>query len=400
MATQVIRQVKPTTSRSREARWDYPLLIAVGMLSAIGLLMVYSTTFDWGYQEYGDAAHFLVRQSIWLLVGAGVMWLIMRVDYTTWHRLSIPLMGAALALLIAVLLFGQERFNAQRSFFNGSIQPSELVKLIAVIYIADWLSSKGEKIRDIGYGLIPFAVLIGAIAGLIVLQPDFSTAGVIILVAAIMFFLAGADIKQIVIGLLVSGFTFLMLMVNSTYAQERINSYLDALNDPTQASYHVQQAMIALGSGGLTGVGPGASRQKFGYLPFPHTDSVFAVLGEELGLIGALVVLSLFASLAYRGFRIALRAPDAFGTLVATGITCWIAIEALVNVAVMTGILPLTGTPLPFISYGGSSLVSLMAGIGLLQSVARGSRKGLTRSALVDRRRRHGRPRLSRVGGR
>jgi cell division protein FtsW len=400
MATQVIRQGKSTSGRNRESRLDYPLFIAVGMLAAIGLLMVYSTTFDWGYQEFGDAAHFLARQGLWLAVGIGVMWLMTRIDYTTWHHLSIPLMGGALVLLIAVLLFGQERFNAQRAFLNGSIQPSELMKLIAVIYIADWLSSKGEKIRNVGYGLIPFAVLIGVIAGLIVLQPDFSTAGVIALVAGIMFFLAGADIKQIIAGLAVSGFTFALLVVNSAYAQERIRSYIEALNDPTQASYHVRQAMIALGSGGLFGVGPGASRQKFGYLPFPHTDSVFAVLGEELGLIGALVVLSLFACLAYRGFRIALRAPDAFGTLMATGVTCWIAIEALANVAVMTGILPLTGTPLPFISYGGSSLISLMAGIGLLQSIARGSPKGLTRSALVDRRRRHGRPRLSRVGGR
>jgi cell division protein FtsW len=161
----------------------------------------------------------------------------------------------------------------------------------------------------------------------------------------------------------------------------------------------MQQAFIALGSGGLTGAGLGAGRQKFGYLPLPHTDSVFAVLGEELGLIGALFVIGLFAYVAYRGFRIALNAPDVFGTLIAAGVTSWIVLEALINVAVMTGILPLTGLPLPFISYGGSSLVSLMAAVGLLQSVARGSRRGLTR-ALVDRGRRNGRPRLSRISSR
>lgn len=400
MATQSIRQVRPIAGRQRDSRLDYPLFIVVGVLAAIGLMMVYSTTFDWGYQEYGDSAYFLTRQVLWLLLGIGVMWLMARVDYTTWHRLSIPLMGVALAVLIAVLLFGQERFNAQRSLFNGSIQPAEIVKLIAVIYIADWLSSKGEKIRDVGYGLVPFAVLIGVIAGLIVLQPDFSTAAVIVAVAGIMFFLAGADIKQIAIGVIVSSGTFLVLVSNSAYAQERIRSYLDAVNDPTQASYHVQQAIIALGSGGVFGVGPGASRQKFGYLPFPHTDSVFAVVGEELGLIGALVVIGLFAFLAYRGFRIALHAPDSFGTLMAAGVTCWIIIEATVNVAVMTGVLPLTGTPLPFISYGGSSLVSLMASVGLLQSVARGTRRGLTSSAFMDRGRRDRRPRVSRVGSR
>jgi len=400
VATQLIRQVKPVSSRSRGPRLDYSLMIAVGALVAIGLMMVYSTTFDWGYQQYGDAAYFLVRQGLWLLLGVGAMLVMMRIDYSAWHRLSIPLMGGALVVLIAVLLLGQERFGAQRSFLGGSVQPSELVKLIVVIYIADWLSSKGEKIREVGYGLIPFAVLIGAIAGLIVLQPDFGTAAVIVVVAGIMFFLAGADVKQILVGLVVSSGTFLLLVANSPHSQARIQSYLDALNDPALASYHVRQAMIALGSGGLFGVGPGASRQKFGYLPLPHTDSVFAVLGEELGLIGALIVIGLFAFLAYRGLRIALHAPDVFGTLMATGVTCWITVEALVNVAVMTGMLPLTGIPLPFISYGGSALVSLMAAIGLLQSIARGSRKGLTRSALVDRRRRNGRPRLSRISGR
>jgi len=400
VATQLIRQVKPASSRSRGPRLDYPLMITVGALVAIGLMMVYSTTFDWGYQQYGDAAYFLVRQGLWLLLGVGALLVMMRIDYSAWHRLSIPLMGGALVVLIAVLLLGQERFGAQRSLLGGSVQPSELVKLIVVIYIADWLSSKGEKIREVGYGLIPFAVLIGAIAGLIVLQPDFGTAAVIVVVAGIMFFLAGADVKQILVGLVVSSGTFLLLVANSPHAQARIQSYLDALNDPAQASYHVRQAMIALGSGGLFGVGPGASRQKFGYLPVPHTDSIFAVLGEELGLIGALIVIGLFAFLAYRGLRIALHAPDVFGTLMATGVTCWITVEALVNVAVMTGMLPLTGLPLPFISYGGSALVSLMAAIGLLQSIARGSRKGLTRSALVDRRRRNGRPRLSRISGR
>ena len=400
MATQAIRRVRPASQSRRAPQLDYPLLIVVGALVAIGLMMVYSTTFDWGYQQYGDPAYFVVRQVLWLALGVAVMIGMLRVDYTLWHRFSIPLMGVALALLIGVLLFGQEVLGAQRSFFNGSIQPSELVKLMVVIYIADWLSSKGEKIRDLGYGLIPFAVLIGVIAGLIVIQPDFGTAIVIVLVAGMMFFLAGADVKQIVIGLAVSSGTFLILLLNSPHAQARIQSFLDALNDPTQASYHVQQALIAIGSGGLFGVGPGASRQKFGYLPVPHTDSVFAVLGEELGLIGGLVVLALFAFLAYRGFRIALRAPDVFGTLIAAGITCWIVLEALINIAVISGMLPLTGLPLPFISYGGSSLVSLLAAVGLLQSIARGTRKGLTRSALVDRGRRNGRPRLSRVGGR
>ena len=401
MATQTMRHVKPASGRAgRAPQLDYPLLIVVGVLAALGLMMVYSTTFDWGYQQFGEPAYFALRQALWLLLGIGALWVTARMDYAGLHRFSIPLMGLGLALLVAVLLFGQEVLGAQRAFLNGSIQPSEPVKLIAVIYIADWLASKGDKIRDVSYGLVPFAVVIGIIAGLIVLQPDFGTTIAIVLTAGIMFFLAGADLLQMVVGLLVSGGTLLVLIMNSPYAQERIDSYVAALQNPEHASYQLQQALIAIGSGGITGQGLGASHQKFGYLPVPHTDSVFAVLGEELGLMGGLAVLALFAFLAYRGFRIALHAPDKFGMLVAAGVTSWIVLEALINIAVITGTLPLTGIPLPFISYGGSSLVSLMAAIGLLQSVARGSRKGLTRSAFMDRRRRNGRPRLSRVGNR
>lgn len=405
VATQVVRYIKGDERRGRRIATgrpegkgrgvDWPLTIAVGTLAVLGLMMVYSTTIDWG----DSPSEYVLRQAAWLALGVVLMVVVTRADYAAWRRFSIPLMGGALALLIAVLIFGTERFGAQRALLDGSIQPSELVKLIAVVYIADWLASKGDKIRDVSYGLIPFAVLIGGITGLIVLQPDFGTAAVVAIMAGIMFFLAGAEIKQIVIGLIVGGATFAILVANSPHAQERIDSYVKAIHDPQQASYHVQQAMIALGSGGLTGVGLGESRQKFGYLPLPHTDSVFAVLGEETGLIGTLFVIGLFATIAYRGFRIALNAPDVFGTLIAVGVTSWIVVEALINIAVMINILPLTGIPLPFISYGGSSVVSLLAAIGLMQSVARGSRKGLTRSALVDRGRRNGRPRLSRIGG-
>lgn len=401
MATQAVQQIPgKTRSRSRRQRMDYPLMIAVGALLAIGLMMVYSTTFDWGYQQYGDAAHFLVMQTLWMAVGIGAMWMMMRIDYDYWHRFSIPLMGITLAVLIGVLVFGQEVYGAQRSFLRGSIQPSEIAKLIAVIYIADWLSSKGEKIRDVGYGLIPFAILIGTIAGLILLQPDFGTAALIVIVAGMMFFLAGANIIQIVLGLSIASGTFLLLLANSPHAQARINSYIDAINDPTQASYHVQQAMIALGSGGPFGVGLGASRQKFGYLPVPHTDSIFAIWGEETGLMGTLIMIGLFAIVAYRGFLIAYRAADGFGTLLATGVTCWIVVQALINITVMTGMLPLTGIPLPFISYGGSALISTLAAVGLLHSVARRKPKGRTNSANLDRRRRNRRPRLSRAGRR
>jgi cell division protein FtsW len=243
----------------------------------------------------------------------------------------LPVLAIALAALSMVLVFGSEKFGAQRSLLGGSIQPSEFTKLAMVIYIADWLASKGDKIRDTSYGLIPFSVLMGLIAGLVILQPDFSTAILLVLTASAMFFLAGAEIKQVLVGGAAMTGTFLLLIANSAHARARIDSFLETLSDPSKAGYHLQQALIALGTGGILGRGLGTSRQKLGYLPVAHTDSIFAVLGEEVGLIGCLVVLGLFALLAYRGFKIASEAPDVFGALLASGITCWLTFEALLN---------------------------------------------------------------------
>jgi cell division protein FtsW len=296
-----------------------------------------------------------------------------RVDYTLWRQLAVPVMGVALVLLVLVLIFGSVRFGAQRTFLNGSVQPSEPAKIAIIIYVAAWLSSKGEKIRRMTYGLIPFAVLIGLIAGLIVLQPDFSTAILIVLTAVAMFFIAGADLLQLGLGCLCGGGTFYLLITNSAHASERLSDYLATLANPDLVSYHVRQSLTALGSGGLLGRGLGAGYQKFGYLPAPHTDSVFAVLGEELGLAGCLVVIALFALLAQRGFKIALEAREPFGAVLAVGLTCWLIFQAFINLAVMTATIPFTGIPLPFLSMGGSAMVSSLAAVGLLLSVSRGS---------------------------
>jgi cell division protein FtsW len=251
-----------------------------------------------------------------------------------------------------------------------------LVKLVMLIYVAAWLASKGEQIRDVTYGLIPFAVLIGLVAGLIVMQPDVSTAVLVVLTALAMFFFAGADIFQLAVGGAIGGVTFLLLVNQLPHARHRIDEYLAVWHDPELLGYHMQQALIALGSGGLFGVGLGQSQQKFGYLPTPHTDSIFAVLGEELGFVGCLVVITLFFLLAYRGFKIALEASDAFAALLACGITCWLTFQALINVAVMTGLIPFTGVALPFISSGGSAMLASLSGVGLLLSISRGKRTG------------------------
>ncbi|GAB4441723.1 MAG: putative lipid II flippase FtsW [Anaerolineae bacterium] len=353
-------------------KYDYLLIITIAALLIIGLMMIYSATFALGYQLYDQPTYYFIRQLLWMGVGLLVMIIFARVEYHTWRRLSILLMTFTLLLLGVVLLVGQERFGGQRWLLNGSIQPSEFSKLAIIIYIADWLSSKGEQIRKVSYGLIPFAILLGLITGLIVLQRSLSTAVLIALTAIAMFFIAGGNLWQIIASGILGGGTIAFLTAQSAYRLTRVATFLDPLNaDPLDSGYQIRQILIALGSGGLTGLGLGASRQKFGYIPASHTDGIFAILGEELGLIGSLAVLGLFAFLAYRGFRVAMLAPDSFGRVLASGITCSLIFQAIVNVGVVTASIPFTGVTLPFISFGGSSLMVTMASAGLLLAVSR-----------------------------
>ncbi len=372
--------------RTYVAGFDLYLALVVGLLCAIGLLMVYSASIDVSYQVTGDpdsTTYFFVRQLRSMGLGVLLLLLLSRIDYHVWRRLAVPMMGLVIVLLLLVLRFGDVRFKAQRSLVDGSIQPGELAKFTVVLYMAAWLAAKRSRIRNITYGILPFSVLVGTVAFLIVLQPDLSTAASILATALSMFFIAGADLFQLLaIGGLM-GFAGWQLIAHFAYAQERLDEHWAAIEDLTQASDHVQQAVTAFINGGLTGVGLGESKQKFANnLPFPHTDSIFAVIGEELGLLGSFLVIVLFVVLIYRGFTIARYAPDAFGGLLAAGVTCWIAYDALLNIAVMTAMIPPTGVPLPFISYGGSSLVAALAGVGLMLNVSR----AVSRNAIPRRR--------------
>ncbi len=394
-----------TVKRIREAsrRIDYVLIITVAALLIVGLMMVYSSTFDLAYKDFGDPGYFFRRQVLWTVLGLVALIVLARIDYHFWQRMAILLMVGALLLLGIVLVVGNTRFGGQRWLLpGGSVQPSELCKLAVVIYIAAWLSSKGERIRQVTYGLIPFAILIGLVTGLIMFQPDLSTAALIALTGGAMFFIAGADLLQLLISLVFGGATFVFLISQMPHSATRVAVFLNPDSDPNGIAYHIRQTLIALGCGGWTGVGLGAGRQKFGYMPAAHTDAIFAVLGEELGLIGCLFVIGLFVALAYRGFKIALEAPDAFGTVLASGLTCSLIIQALVNIAVVTATLPYAGVPLPFISYGGSSLVVALSSVGLLLSI---SRKRITTRRMSARARnsvggRNWGTRLSRAGRR
>jgi cell division protein FtsW len=372
--------------RGYAAGIDLYLTLVVGVLCAIGLMMVYSASIDVSFQVTGDpnsTTYFFVRQLRSMIVGVILAFFLSRADYHVWRRLAVPMMLGVIAMLVAVLRFGEVRFEAQRALIGGSLQPGELAKFTVVLYMAAWLAAKRSRLRNPFYGVVPFSILVGTIAFLIVLQPDLSTAASILATALSMFFIAGADLIQLILiggAMVVAGWQLIMRLA---YARERLVTYWNAIEDLTKASDQVQQAVAAFINGGLTGVGLGESKQKFANnLPFPHTDSIFAVIGEELGLVGTFLVIALFVALIYRGFTIARYAPDSFGALLAAGVTCWIACDALLNMAVMTNLLPPTGVPLPFISYGGSSLVAVLCGVGLMLNVSR----AISRNAMPKRR--------------
>lgn len=378
---------------------DYSLIVMVTALLIVGLMMVYSSTFALALEEWGDTTYYLKRQLLWLLIGLTSCLVVTHLEYHFWPRASILLMGGSLALLVLVLFMGKEVQGSRRALLGASVQPSELAKLVVVIYVAHWLSSKGEQIRKLTYGLIPFSILVGLVAALIVLQPDFSTAILIVLTAVAMFYLAGADLLQLFGAFVVGVVVFAVTISRSDHASGRITSYIAALSNPISGSgWQLGQALMALGSGGLLGQGLGQGHVN---LVLPHTDSIFAVLGEELGFIGCLLVIGLYAGLTYRGFHIASQAPDTFGAMLAAGVTCWLTFQAFINAAVITALIPFTGIPLPFISLGGSSLVTCLAGVGLLLSVSRGSiEKGKVTGASFALGGRDGGPRLSRTGRR
>jgi cell division protein FtsW len=365
--------------------FDIYLVLIVAALLAIGLLMVYSTTFDWSYLEYGSPVRIFLRQVRSLVVGLAVLVIAWRSDYRILRdrRVALAIMIVTIGALGGLLLVSNNTspFGAQRSFYQGSVQPGEAAKLAVIIYFGAWLASRQGKLNRIGYGLIPFSLLVGMVGGLIVLQPDLSTAFIIVLTAWTMFFVAGANIFQIVLAGAGASLVAWMLSTQFAYARTRLQAHLEAMRDLTQASWHVQQAIIAFTAPGTRaggsfspnwfGVGLGQSRQKFGFLPAAHTDSIFAIIGEEMGLFGCLVVVTLFVLLVWRCFRISGEAQEPFGALLAAGIGAWVAYEALLNVAVMTAVIPFTGVPLPFISYGGSHLVTILAAVGLLMSISR-----------------------------
>jgi cell division protein FtsW len=356
--------------------FDRILFFVLVTLLGIGLLMIASAGVLYGESRFGDSYYFFKQQLFGLSVGFLALFFFQSVDYRVWKRFVVPVFFVAIALLILVFIpgFGTTVYGAARWVAIGpiSFQPSEVMKLAIILYLSAWLSTKGQgKAGDFYEGLVPFLLILSFVGFLIIKQPDTGTLGLIFIIAMSIFFASGAKISHIG-GLAVSAFLFLLILIKiAPYRMQRLLVFLNPEHDPSGAGYQITQALIAVGSGGLFGIGLGQSRQKFNYLPEPVTDSIYAVLSEEFGLIGAGLVLCLFVFIAWRGFQIARGAQDEFGRLLAVGITTWIVGQAFINIGAISGLIPLTGIPLPFISYGGTSLAVLLGSFGILLNISK-----------------------------
>jgi cell division protein FtsW len=357
---------------------DLILIIVTLTLLAVGLTMVYSASAVWAEYKFNDSFFFAKRQMLFAAVGIAAMFFIMNIDYWTWRTWAKVIIIICFVLLIIVLIpgIGNER-NGSRSWIGVgafSIQPSEFMKLAMISFLAKFLSEKQKLITSFKKGLMPSLGLVFLAFGLIMLQPDLGTGTVMVGTCIVMIFIAGARIRHFVFLGLIGLSGFVGLVLSAPYRMKRITSFLDPWEDPLGSGFQIIQSLYAIGPGGLFGLGLGQSRQKFFYLPEPQTDFIFAILSEELGFIGGSFVILLFALLLWRGVRIALGAPDLYGSFLAVGIVAMVAIQVMINIGVVTGLMPVTGITLPFLSYGGSSLTLMLMAIGVLLNISRYSR--------------------------
>jgi cell division protein FtsW len=377
-------------------RGDRALLLAVGTLTAFGLVMVFSASEVQGWLWFHNAAYYFERQLMWLAFGVVLLWAAAHIDYHRLRPLAWPLAIVTVACLVAVLLphFGVEVNGARRWLRLGPLQmqPAELAKIAVIIFMALWLERHRERLGSLEDGVVPFLALMGFVTVLVILERDLGTTLIVAGILLSQFLVAGGRKRHVLLLALIVALCVYMFIRMEPYRLQRILAFVNPWSDPLNTGFQAIQSVVALGSGGLTGLGLGQSIQKYQWLPFAHTDFIFAIVGEETGLIGTTAVLSLFALFTYRGYRVALKAPDAFGSLLACGVTTWIALQALINIAAVTVTLPTTGIPLPFISYGGSSLAITLLAVGILLNVSTQSEKvGWIRHASIDLGRRNGR---------
>jgi cell division protein FtsW len=366
---------KARTVRGSATRSYLLVMVLTGVLLGFGLVMILSASSVSSYTQYGSSFLFFKRQLLWAAMGVAGMLIASRIDYRRWRSGGWILLLISFGGLILVLhpAFGTRVGGSSRWLGIGSIrvQPSELAKLALLLVAADVCVRKQGKMTTLREVVLPLGVIAAAITGLIMLQPDLGTMLIIAMITFVVIFVGGVPMPLLgTIGLM-GAVGAIGLALTEGYRRARLFSFLNPFKDPLNAGYQSVQSLIAIGSGGISGVGLGASRQKWLYVPNAHTDFIFAILGEELGLFGTLAVIGLFVGFAYAGVRVARRAPDPFGRLVAIGITVWIVGQGIVNMGAVTGLLPITGVPLPLVSFGGSALVISLVAIGILANIAR-----------------------------
>jgi cell division protein FtsW len=338
--------------------------------------MVYSASAPMALERYGRASVFLIKQGMWAALGLALLWVVMKVDYRRYREPAfIWTCLGVVAVALVLVLFSPPVNNARRWFGIAGIgiQPSELAKLVAIFFIAALLERRMHRIDEVTYSLLPIGIVVVGLIGLILLEPDFGTSISLALIAAIMVFSAGLNYRYVVGVVLVALPAVYIVMMGASYRRRRMLAFLNPWEDPLGDGFQIIQSLIAVGTGGVWGKGVMNGVQKLFYLPEPHTDFIYSVISEELGLIGATAVLLCFCIIAWRGMRTALRAPDTFGAFLALGLTTMIALQAFVNISVVLSLMPTKGIPLPFVSFGGSSLLINLVGMGILLNVSQHS---------------------------
>lgn len=352
---------------------DFIILLITLALTLFGILMVFNVSGVIGFRDFQDKYYFFKGQILWATIGWVGLFIFSFIDYRFWKKMALPLLLLTIILLVAVFIpgFGVKALGATRwlDFKFFTLQPTEFAKLALSIYLAAWFSSK-EKGR-----FWAFLILLGTLLGLVIAQPDMGTGIILGAMSVVIYFLSGARILHLLFIIPALLGAFILFVKIAPYRMARVLTFFDPFSDPRGSSYHIQQILIALGSGGLLGLGLGQSKQKFEYLPESTTDSIFAVIGEEIGFLGSVVLISLFIILFFRGFKVASQAPDNFGKLLAGGLISYLAIQTIVNLGAQVALIPLTGVPLPFISYGGSSLIIALVSIGILLNISKSVKK-------------------------
>ena len=363
---------KPATRRPGQI--DFSLFIAITIICAFGLVMVFSSSYYYAQDKnLDDGYYYLKNQAIYFALGMVLMLVISRIDYHKWEKLRVVGLAVVIALMLAVVFFGKERNGATRWLDIGgfSFQPSELAKFVLILYMSAFMAKRPHLMSSFSRGLMPMLVIIGVMSGILLLQKNMSMMVIVMITGIIMLYLGGAQIKHLVLLACIAVPILVVAVLSEDYRVSRVLMFLDPWNSDQTGAYQLRQSLLALGSGGLFGQGLNFSRQKLLFLPYGESDFIFSIIGEELGFMGSLAVIGMYAFVVYRGVRVAMRCRDRFGSLMAAGMTAVLGIQAAVNIAVATSSVPPTGQTLPFISAGGTSLVIFLCAMGILLNISR-----------------------------